>query len=211
MVEVVDLFQNITTFNKEINFGFVLLFFTTVIVIYSLFVYYFYKFLSKKNILELNLNQYNQYGNPALAKFVAIVFFFLEYVFILPILTFFWFTILSILILFLAEGIPTGTILLITAAFVASVRITSYFNEKMALELAKIIPITFLAIAITQSGFFNVTALMAKVHDIPMLFDDIVYFLGFIILIEFIMRIAEFIYSFFTDLDEGDSRSDEDD
>ncbi|MFA4960351.1 MAG: hypothetical protein WC548_01685 [Candidatus Pacearchaeota archaeon] len=211
MVEVTDLFQNITTFNTEINLAFLLLFFTTVIVIYSLFVYYFYRFLAKKNILELNLSQYNQYGSPALAKFVAVVFYFLEYLFLLPILTFFWFAILSVLILFLAEGIPTGTILLITAAFVASVRVTSYFNERISVELAKIVPITFLAIAITDLGFFNVAKLLSKFHDVPLLFNDIIYFLLFIAAVEVIMRVAEFVYRLFNNenIEESDSEKEE--
>jgi hypothetical protein len=197
MVEVADLFQNIVNFNKELNLVFVLLFFTTVIVIYSIFVFYFYRFLAKKNILELNLNQYNNYDNPSIVKFFAMIFFFLEYILLLPIVTFFWFAVLAILITLIAKDISTGTILLISAALIASVRVTSYISNKLSTDLAKMVPFTFLAIAITTAGFFNVQSLMMRITEIPNLFNDILYFLLFIVMVEIVMRTADFISHLF--------------
>jgi len=174
-----------------------LAFFTAVIVIYSVFVFYFYRFLAKKNLIELNLNQYNRYANPALVKFFAAVFYVIEYIVVLPILTFFWFAILSILILILAKGIEVQTILLISAALVAAVRITSYVSEDLSKDLAKMLPFTLLAIAITTSGFFEIGPLIARIKEVPGLFKNIPYYLLFIVGIELIMRTFSFIESLF--------------
>ena len=190
---VTDFINNITSiFSKETNLLLVLAFFTIVIVIYSIFVFNFYRFLAKKNIIELNLNQYNQYSNPAAAKFLAAIFYIIEYIILLPILTFFWFAILSVLLLILAKDLPTSTILLISAALVASVRATSYVSKDLAKDLAKMLPFTLLAIAITTTGFFNITALVARILEIPALFSNIPYYLIFIVAIELIMRAIEF-------------------
>ena len=80
-----------------------LAFFTMIIVIYSIFVFYFYKFLAKKNLVNFNLNKYNHYNNPTIVKFFAAIFYVIEYLVLLPILTIFWFAFLSILILLLSK------------------------------------------------------------------------------------------------------------
>jgi len=193
MEAIINLLNSITNiFSAETNLLFVLAFFTAIIVIYSIFVFNFYRFLAKKNIIELNLNQYNQYSNPTAVKFFAILFFVVEYIILLPILTFFWFTILSILTLVLAKGLEVKTILLISAALVASVRATAYVNEDLAKDLAKMLPFTLLAIAITTAGFFDISALISRISDIPSIFSHIPYYLLFIVAIELIMRTVEF-------------------
>ncbi len=174
-----------------------LAFFTTVIVLYSIFVFYFYRFLARKNIIELNLNQYNQYGNEVVMKIFAVIFYIIEYIILLPVLTFFWFAFLSVLILVLSKGLDTATVLLISAALVASVRATSYVSEDLSKDLAKMLPFTLLAIAITKPGFFSVTSLLSRINEIPSLFVNIPYYLLFIIAVELVMRIGDFVQSVF--------------
>jgi uncharacterized membrane protein YuzA (DUF378 family) len=168
-----------------------LVFSTTIIILYSVFVFYFYRFLAKKNILEINLAQYNQYNDPAAVKFFAIIFYIIEYIILLPILTFFWFTVFAILIILLAKEVETETALLISAALVASVRATSYISEDLSKDLAKMIPFTLLAIAITTTGFFNIGELVSRITSVPALFTNIIYFLVFIVGVELIMRTAD--------------------
>lgn len=186
-----------TLFTVETSFFLTLTFFTTVIVLYSIFVFYFYRFLAKKNIIELNLSQYNQYSNPTLIKIFAAIFYIVEYIVLLPVLTFFWFSILSILTLLLAKGLEVSTILLISAALVTAVRVTSYTSEDLAKDLAKMLPFTLLAIAITTAGFFDISIFFDRIAEIPSLFSNIPYYLLFIVAIELIMRIAEFLQSAF--------------
>ncbi len=190
--------ENLTNlFTGETNLILTLAFFTTVIIIYSIFVFYFYRFLAKKNIIELNLGQYNQYNNPTIVKISAVIFYIIEYIILLPILTFFWFAFLAVLILLLSKGTDTNTILLISAALVASVRATSYISEDLSKDLAKMVPFTLLAIAITTTGFFDVNALISQISKIPSLFSNILYYLLFIVTIELVMRIADFVQSVF--------------
>ena len=172
-----------------------LAFFTTIIVLYAIFVFYFYKFLAKKNIIKLDLNQYNKYSHPALVKIFAVIFYITEYIILLRILTFFWFSILSILILVLAKSLSVSTVLLISTALVSSVRITSYISERLSEDLAKMLPFTLLAIAITTPGFFDISHFFNRISQIPSLFSNVPYYLLFIVAVELIMRIAEFIQS----------------
>jgi hypothetical protein len=190
-MSIIGLFEGVNLFNRDYGLAFIMVFFTTVFVIYSIFVYYFYRFLAKKNIFELNLSQYNQYSSPGVVKFFAVLFYFLEYILFLPIIVFFWFGVLAILILMMAEGVETPTILLISAALVASVRVTSYISESLSRDLAKVFPFTIIAVAITQKGFFNVSSFLSRIGEIPSLFSNVIYYLVFIALIEILMRVAE--------------------
>ena len=193
MAVISDFINNIVgIFSGQTNLLLVLIFFTFVIVLYSIFVFNFYRFLSKKNIIELNLNQYNQYSNPTAVKFFAIIFFIVEYIILLPVLTFFWFAILSVLTLVLAKGLEVKVVLLISAALVASVRATSYVSEDLAKDLAKMLPFTLLAIAITTAGFFDISALLSRISDVPALLSSIPYYLLFIVAVELVMRTGEF-------------------
>ena len=187
--------QLTSLFTGQSSLTITLLFFTAVIVIYAVFVFYFYRFLAKKNLIELNLNKYNQYQNPAAIKFFAAIFYIIEYIILLPILTFFWFAILSVLVLVLAKGLDAATILLISAALVAAVRITSYISEDLSKDLAKMLPFTLLAIAITTAGFFDINALLQRIKEIPSLFSNIPYYLLFIVIIELVMRIGDSVQS----------------
>jgi len=186
-------------FEMEANLFLTLAFFTTVIVLYSIFVFYFYRFLAKKNIIELNLNQYNQYSSPTVIKIFAGIFYIIEYIVLLPILTFFWFSILAILILLIAKGLEVNSILLIATALVAAVRVTSYVSEDLAKDLAKMLPFTLLAIAITTAGFFDIPIFFSRIAEIPTLFSSIPYYLLFIVGIELFMRIGELLSSILQD------------
>ena len=201
MAEVMSTLNSLLTGNTSLTVT--LLFFTAIIVIYSVFVFYFYRFLAKKNIIELNLNQYNQYEDPTTVKLFAILFYVVEYVILLPILTFFWFGVLSSLILILAKDLDINIVLLISAALVAAVRMTSYISQNLSKDLAKMLPFTFLAIAITQPGFFEIAPLVARISEIPSLFSNLPYYLIFIVAIELIMRCIEFTHHLIRNQETG--------
>lgn len=206
MTWVNDALGNLGTFfSGETNLTFVLLFFTAVIILYSVFVYYFYNFLARKNIISLNLNQYNNYENPSVIKFFAIVFYILEYIIFLPIITFFWFAVLSILILVMSSEMKIASVLLISSALVASVRVTSYISQDISKDLAKLLPFTLMAIAVTNPGFFNVASLLSRVIEIPSLFTNIPFYLLFIVAIELVMRVGEFLVNGFSSKEDEEA------
>lgn len=170
-----------------------LFFLTIIITFYGIFIFFFYKFLAKKNIIELNLGKYNKYNEGPFLKILAIILYIIEYIIILPIVTFFWFTVLSILIFILSEGLEVGVVLLISAALVSSVRVVSYISSSLSQDIAKMLPLTLLGIALTRPGFFDFTTQLSRLSEIPTLVNSVIYFLVFIIVIEFLMRIYDLV------------------
>lgn len=179
------------------NLFYTLAVFTGVLLLYSVFIFYFYTFLARKNIIELNLKQYNRSEHPTFAKLFALGFFVVEYIIILPIVTLFWFSILSVFLIVLAKNLEIATILTISGALVASVRISSYISQKLSQDLAKMLPFTLLALAIIGENFFSVSLLLERAGEIPALLSSVPYYLIFIVAIELVMRGLDIITSFF--------------
>ncbi|MBR9705843.1 hypothetical protein GOV14_02290 [Candidatus Pacearchaeota archaeon] len=161
--------------------------YTVVIAFYAIFIWKFYKFLAKREILELNLKQYNYSKYPGLEKFLAVILYTVEYMVVLPFLVLFWFTVFSLFMFLLADAEPQ-IILLASAAIIASTRVTSYISEDLSRDLAKFLPFTLLATVILNPKFFDIQTLIDKFSAIPSLFKNIVMFVIFIFGVEFILR-----------------------
>ncbi len=170
--------------------------FTLVIVAYSVFIFYFYRFLARKNIINLDLSKYNKYQFGGIYRFFAIIFFIIEYIIILPFITFFWFGVLAILILLLAE-LELELILIVSAVLIGAIRITSFISEDLSRDLAKMIPLAFLALALTSSTFLDINVVVDKFYQVPLLLSDAMSFLLFIVIVEIVMRVLDFIANIF--------------
>jgi hypothetical protein len=168
-----------------------------VVVLYAIFVWKFYRFISKKNILELNLNQYNKFEKTAVIKLMAGIFYFLEYIVILPFLIFFWFSFFTIFLILLTDGLSIETILIISAVIIGAVRMTSYYKEDVSKEVAKLFPYTLLAVSMTKANFFNFERILENITQIPSFYHNIVYYLAFIIILEIVLRAFDMIISLF--------------
>lgn len=179
-------------FQTFFNFFFLAL----LIFLYSTFIWKLHRFISKKNILNLDLNKYNTAEHPTVAKIAAGVLYFLEYIIILPILIFFWFSIFGISLTVFTD-LQIGTILVVSTVIVAAIRITSYSNEAIAKEVAKLLPLNLLVISLLVPGFFEFERVLNNINQIPDFLSKILYYLGFIILLEVILRFFDFIFSLF--------------
>jgi len=188
-VDIKNFFENIIgILPSDQNIIFNLIVYTVLILMYSLFIWKFYRFLANREIIQLDLKQYNYSNHPALEKIFVLCLYTLEYLIILPFLVLFWFAILSIFLLVLSESQDTLQILLISAAIITSTRITSYINEELSKDIAKILPFTILAAFVLGSNFFDPGKIITKLYEIPSLFDNIFIFLVFIFVVEFSFR-----------------------
>ena len=174
--------------------------FSALIVVYGIFVFYFYKFIAEKNFIKLDLARYNKVNHKGAFRFFAVIFYILEYIILLPLLTFFWFAVLALFFLVLSKTESATTILTLAAAFVVAVRVSSYVSEELSRDMAKIIPFGLLAFFLIEPGFFSLTTLVGRFLEIPVLIGTLPYFLIFIVVVEFIVRILNLSYNFVSSL-----------
>ncbi len=115
-------------------------------VIYSIFVFKFYRFIARKEIFKLNLQQYNIESFAWLKKFLNVILYVVEYILLFPFITFFWFIVFSVLLSFLTREQTVQNILLVSITLVSSIRVSAYYNEDLSKDLAKMLPFALLGI-----------------------------------------------------------------
>lgn len=167
------------------------------LVVYSIFIWKLHRFISKKNIFSLDLHQYNTAEHPAISKLTAVGFYVLEYIIIMPVIIFFWFVIFSLFLILMTKGIPVETILILSATIVGAIRMTAYYNEHISEEIAKLFPLSLLAVAMTTQGFFDFSKIIPQFSQIPGLFGNITTYLIFIVALELLLRFFQFIFGLF--------------
>ena len=128
MVDILNITSNAFSFNEAVSTTKPLLFYVIGIVIYSIFIFKFYKFVARKDIFNLNLQKYSESFFGSIAKFLRLIFYIIEYILVFPIFTFFWFSVVSLILAALSRNHAPQNILLIAMAIVASIRITAYYN-----------------------------------------------------------------------------------
>ncbi|MEM4260023.1 MAG: hypothetical protein QXG00_02200 [Candidatus Woesearchaeota archaeon] len=171
-----------------------LMLFIAGIVIYAVFIYKFYHFIARKDILGLNLHDRGESGRIWLKKIIQKLFYFLENIIIIPLLVLFWFLILALLLLFLSKNHNIQTILLISMALVGAVRITAFINEDLSMELAKLMPLVLLGVFLADISFFSVVESINKAEQVVTVLQSVIYYYIFIVVLEFILRIISIIF-----------------
>ena len=162
------------------------------IVVYSIFVFNFYKFLALKNIFHLNLRQYNDFKS-FLGDVYEVFLYFLEYLLILPFFIFVWFVIVVMILIFLNNNSGLEMILLLSMALVASIRVCAYYSENLAKDLAKLLPFALLAVFLSDPIFPSFSYFREIIFDLPGKLPTILYYFIFVFLLELILRIITFL------------------
>ena len=171
-------------------------FLAIVLVVISVFIWQFYKSTSKRNIIDFNLKQYNRLEHSLANKFLAVVLYMLEYIIIMPFLLLLWFGGLSIVLLLIAEERSAPEILLIAAALIGAIRILAYYRNEISKDIAKLFPLIALAIFLMSPDAFDFDNVLRKLSEIPLLLNNVAYFVIVIFAIEIVMRVFYMIYEF---------------
>ena len=179
------------------------------VVLYSIFVWKFYSSISRKNMFELDLNQYNPSKNPYLEKTLAILIYTFEYLIIFPVLIFIWFAVFTVFLILLTDLIEIETLLLISATVITAIRLTSYYRKKLSEDLAKLIPFTLLAVSLLNPDFFSVERIITQFQEISLTSGSLFIYFIFILVLEIILRAVDLIFSNIGLKTEGDNETNE--
>lgn len=155
-------------------------------VVYALFVFKFYRLLARRDIFKLNLQE--KYGG--VRKFFGTILYAIEYLLVFPLFVFLWFAVISALLMIMAKDQTTGGILLISIGLVSSVRITAYYREALSQDLAKMLPFALLGIFLVDISYFSWQSSLELLKQAPNFWKEIIYYLVFLIALEFVLRIV---------------------
>ena len=162
-------------------------------VVYALFIFKFYRFLARKNIFELELDKYNTLRFAFFRKTLRAIIHFFKYVLFLPILVFFWFGGLTVLLVFLAKEQPIENILMLSITVVSSVRVTAYYTEELSRDLAKLLPFALLGVFIVDMSYFSFWNSINVLLKLPSMWETLVYYLVFLIILELVLKLISHV------------------
>ena len=188
-----------------------LLTYTAGMVLYSFFVWKFYRFVARREIIPINLEKYSSQGKRSPLRIGAYI---VSYMFLFPFFLFLWFFVYSFFIYFLARDIPTGTVMLISITVIVATRVAAYYKEDLARDLGKLLPFSLLAIFLTSpayvsdtSNFFSLSDLEQRFQEIPLLSVSIIQFILYAIFVEAFLRIVFLIKRHFSPPKEEDEEN----
>ena len=122
------------------------------------------------------------------------MYYFLEYLILLPILVFLWFGVFTLFLVLLTENLDLNTLLIISATIIVAIRLAAYYKEDLAKDLAKLLPFTLLGVSLTQNTMFSFSKILGQIAGLPQFFNHIIIYLLFVMCIEFILRLFDFFF-----------------
>ena len=178
---------------------FTVIIFILLIVLYSVFVWKVYRAVARKDVLALNLQQYNSFEHPTLEKMSAAFLYFMEYIIVFPFLIFFWFAIFALVLLVFSDGLNVHQTLLLSAAVVGAIRVCAYYKEDLSREIAKLLPFTILGIMILTPGFLSIERAINSLNQVPEFLVSAGYYIAVIVGLEIILRFLDLFRRLITD------------
>jgi hypothetical protein len=92
--------------------------------------------------------------------------------------------------------IEVGTILIIAAIFISAIRMTAYYREDLSKELAIMLTLDLLVFAILTQGVFSFERIINNFSQLPIFAGETIIYFLFIVCLEIILRILDFVFSF---------------
>ena len=157
---------------------------------YAIFIFRFYRFLARRDIFGLDLTRYEEARLKLVRSVLHLGFYVLKYLILFPFVAFFWFAVLTVLLLFLAKNQPVETILLVSIAVVSAIRVTAYYDEDLSRDLAKILPFALLGVFLVDLSYFSLPTTIENLQYTVTQWRLWAYYLAFAIALEFVLRIT---------------------
>lgn len=166
-------------------------------VVYGVFVYNFYRFLSKRDLFNINIEKISKgyfsssgkksSGAPRAAAFIATNFF------VFPFVIFLWFLGYSSFMFILVQHMPTATIFLVSSSLIIAIRISAYYREDLSRDLAKLLPFALLAIFLFDPQFYSLVDVLQRLSEIPSFLTQIASFMIVAMIVEIFLSIIYLI------------------
>ena len=157
--------------------------------VYAIFVFNFYRFVATRDMFEVDLSKYQESRFRWVRAFLQIVMYVVKYLIVFPVFAFSWFAILTLILTFLSKEQSFNEILLMALATVSAIRVTSYYNEALSTDLAKILPFAVLGIFVVDTSFFTVSGSLDTLLEAESYTENFLYYLAFLIALEFALRL----------------------
>lgn len=157
--------------------------------IYAIFVFKFYRFVAARDIFELDLAKYEGLSFRWAKSLFHLVLYVVKYLLLFPVIAFLWFVVLTVILAFLSNEQTFSETLLIALVTVSAIRVTAYYKEDLARDLAKILPFAVLSALLINASFSSVSDSLDRLRGTGDYGETIFYYMVFLIALEFVLRL----------------------
>lgn len=157
--------------------------------VYAIFVFKFYRFVAARDMFEFNLSRYENSRFRPVRVFLHLVMYVGKYIVLFPVFALFWFAGLTVILAFLSQDRSFSNTLLMALATVSAIRVTAYLSQDLSRDLAKLLPFAVLATFLIDASFFTIADSLDALWEVENYIDDIIYYVAFLIALEFALRI----------------------
>lgn len=161
-----------------------LILFVIGMIVYAIFVFRFYRFIGSKNVFKPIDKDARK-----LKKALHLI----DYVFFYPVIAFFWFLVMSILLSILAQTVDIGNIFTASMSTIITIRVLSYYNEELSREVAKLVPLALLGLMLLDITKITINAPLTVLYQLAPAANTLFYYFVFLVAIEFIFRLVSFV------------------
>jgi len=165
--------------------------FTVGVAIYAVIIFNLYRFMSRRDIFNLDLSKFEESTHPVFRKTVHMILYVAKYLLIFPLFAFFWFGVLVVMVAFLSKTKEVEDLLLIAMAVLTAVRVTSYYTEDLSRDIAKMLPFALLGIFLIDLRYFDVSTSTELLNRAGAEWRSIFYYWVFVVILELILRVTE--------------------
>ena len=161
------------------------------VAIYAVLIFNLYRFMSRKDIFNLDFSRFEERSRPVFRKTLHLIFYVAKYLLIFPLFAFFWFGVLVVMVAFLSKTSEVEDLLLIAMAVLTAVRVTSYYTEDLSRDIAKMLPFALLGIFLINLSYFDINTSTELLNRAATEWESIFYYWVFVVVLEFILRLTE--------------------
>jgi hypothetical protein len=163
---------------------------TPVLFFASLLAWYiYYKQLARRDLFEIpKLNLKTKFANV-----LDRIIYFLKYLFIFPIYSFIWFLVFSFLLFVLSKSRSIEDVLFLGIIVVTATRMGAYVSEKLAEDMAKLLPLTLIAIFLMDPKVITLETITSSFPVLLQQIPKVAKYLLFIVIVEWLLRIGNWV------------------
>jgi len=173
------------------------------ILVYALFVFAFYRFLARRDIITPRVNRHTTAGY----RFLSIISYLVRHFLMFPVIAVFWFASIVCILSLLAQNQTPENVLLVSIALVSTIRAAAYFKEDLSRDLAKMLPFAVLGLYLVDESYLSRSVSSGVLEDMPDHWRVAVYYIAFVVILEFALRLCYGLISEFKSAAAGSSLS----
>lgn len=159
------------------------------LAIYVIVIWHYYRLLAKRDFFSFEEKEEKRLTDK-LHNFFGRIEFISKYIIFYPIISFIFFLIFTSLLFLFANNLPIMNILFISTVIISVARVTSYYSEELARDVAKLVPFSLLAVFVAQVNFSSVSLIFEKFLELQNFVPQILSFLIYFLALELVLRIT---------------------